>query len=300
MFEGMYVAIVTPFTASGEIDEAGLRKLVEFHVARGTDGLVPCGTTGENPTFTPEEHERVLSIVVEAAAGRLTVIGGAGSNATSKAVSLAEGAERAGCDGLLVITPFYNKPQPDGLVAHFRAVAGATSLPLVMYNVPGRTGVNMRPETVARLADVPNIVAIKEASGDVNQSSEIVASVGDRIGVLAGDDALTLPIMAVGGKGVVSVLGNVVPERMCALVRAAAAGDMTAARCEHLALYELAQAMFVESNPVPVKHVMSRLGLPAGPVRPPLAPLRPESAARLDRLIERLGLTAASSATLPA
>lgn len=291
MFEGLYVALVTPFDQKGELDEEALRRLVARHVEVGTHGLVPCGTTGENPTFSPEEHERVVRIVADEARGRLQVVAGAGSNDTKTAVRLATRAVAAGADGLLVITPFYNKPQPDGLVAHFGAVAAATDAPIMMYNVPGRTGVNMMPETVERTCAFESIVAIKEASGDVNQSSDIIRRCGDRMRVLAGDDALCLPIMAVGGRGVVSVVGNVVPDRMKALVDDALAGRFGDARRRHLELYELCQAMFVESNPAPVKHVMNALGMGVGEVRPPLAPLRETSRRLLEGVIERAQLT---------
>lgn len=295
-FEGLYVAIVTPFDAAGEIDEDGLRRLVRMHVEAGTDGLVPCGTTGENPTFSQEEHLRVIRTVVTEAAGRLQVVAGAGSNDTKKAVALARGAKEAGADGLLVITPYYNKPQPDGLVAYFGAVASATDLPVMMYNVPGRTGVNMGPDVVERLADVPTITAVKEASGSLDQISEIIRRSGDRVAVLAGDDSLALPILAVGGRGVVSVVGNVVPGRMKRLVHAALAGRYDEARREHLALLDLAYALFVESNPAPVKYALNLMGMPVGEVRPPLAPLRPDSRARVEAALAALQIEVTSTA----
>ena len=285
MFSGLYVALVTPFDASGEIDEAGLRRLVAFHVEHGTDGLVPCGTTGEYPAMTREEHLRVIGIVAGEARGRCRVVAGVGSNNTRTTVDLAAAATALGVDGLLVVTPYYNKPQPDGLVAHYAAVAAATPCPIMVYNVPSRTSLNATPETIERLCAIPSVAAVKEASGDVNQSTEILARVGGRIDVLAGDDALTLPIMAVGGTGVVSVLGNLVPDRMKALTDAMLAGDLGRARGLNLALYPLAQAMFVETNPAPIKHAMTRVGLPAGAVRPPLAPLREASVARLEAVL---------------
>lgn len=287
-FEGLYVAIVTPFDAAGEVDEDALRRLVRMHVEAGTDGLVPCGTTGENPTFDEAEHLRVVRIVVEEAGGKLQVVAGAGSNDTKKAVALARGGREAGADALLVITPFYNKPQPDGLVAHFTTVASATDLPVMMYNVPGRTGVNMTPDVVERLADVPTIQSVKEASGSLDQTSEIIRRCGDRMIVLSGDDSLTLPILSVGGRGVVSVVGNVVPARMKRLVDEALAGRYDAARREHLALLDLAGALFVESNPAPVKHALNLMGYAVGGVRPPLAALRPESRARVESALAAL------------
>jgi len=287
-FEGLYVAIVTPFDDAGEVDEEALRRLVRMHVEAGTDGLVPCGTTGENPTFDEAEHLRVVRTVVEEAAGKLQVVAGAGSNDTKKAVSLARGARDAGADALLVITPYYNKPQPDGLVAHFTTVASATELPVMMYNVPGRTGVNMTPDVVERLADVPTIRSVKEASGSLDQISEIIRRCGERMVVLSGDDSLTLPILSVGGRGVVSVVGNVVPTRMKRLVDEALAGRYDVARREHLALLDLAGALFVESNPAPAKHALNVMGVRVGGVRPPLAPLRPESRARVEAALAAL------------
>ena len=263
----------------------GLRHLVDFQLEHGTDGLVPCGTTGEYPAMTRAEHLRVIEIVAEHARGRCKVVAGVGSNNTRTTVGLAKAATELGVDGLLVVTPYYNKPQPDGLVAHYAAIGAATKAPIMVYNVPSRTSINLTPETVERLCAIPSVAAVKEASGDVNQTTEILARVGDRVDVLAGDDALTLPIMSVGGTGVVSVLGNLVPGRMKALTDAALAGDLGRARELNVQLYALAQSMFVETSPAPVKHAMARIGLPAGPVRPPLAPLREPSAAAVDRAL---------------
>ncbi len=294
MFQGLYVALVTPFHPDGSLNEASLRKLVSLHVKNGTDGLVPCGTTGENPTFSVEEHCRVIDIVVQESQGRLKVLAGAGSNSTDKAIELGRRAVELGADGLLVITPYYNKPQQDGLVAHFEAVAAACDAPIVTYNVPGRTGVNLLPQTVERLCDVPNIVGIKEASGDINQVSEIIRRCGDRMRVLSGDDTMTLPIMAVGGTGVISVAGNVVPDRMKAMVDAALEGDWEGARAGHLGLFDLCKALFIETNPVPTKYVMNRMGLDVGNVRLPLAPLREASAKHLDGIMRAYGITSVS------
>jgi 4-hydroxy-tetrahydrodipicolinate synthase len=289
MFEGLYVAIVTPFDADGRLDEAMLRRLVAFHVENGTDGLVPCGTTGENPTFSPEEHERIIRIVVEEAAGRLKVVAGAGTFSTPETVRRARRARDLGADGLLIITPYYNKPQQAGLFTHFETVAKEAGAPIMMYNVPGRTGVNLLPATVERLSRVPGIVALKEASGDLNQVSDTIARCGDRLTVLAGDDSLTLPIMAVGGRGIVSVLGNALPDRMRAMVHAALEGRWDAARAAHLALFELCQAMFVETNPAPIKYFMKAVGFDVGDVRPPLAPLQEASRKRLEALAKTHG-----------
>ncbi len=291
MFEGLYVALVTPFQVDGSLNEEMLRKLVAMHVENGTDGLVPCGTTGENPTFSFEEHCRVIEIVIDEAKGRLKVLAGAGSNSTDKAIRLGRRAAELGADGLLVITPYYNKPQQDGLVAHFEAVAAYCGAPIVAYNVPGRTGVNLIPETVERLCDIREVVGVKEASGDINQVSEIIRRCGDRMIVLSGDDPMTFPIMAIGGRGVVSVAGNVVPDQVKALVHAALKGDWEAAREWHYKLFELCQALFVETNPVPTKYVLNRLGIDVGAVRPPLARLRSGSARRLDAILKAYGLT---------
>jgi len=286
----LYVALVTPFTRDGAVDEDALRRLVSFHIEQKTEGLVPCGTTGETPTLSPEEYRRVIRAVVEEARGRLTVVAGAGSQSTDKTIELCRVSIDAGADGLLVVTPYYNKPQPDGLVAHFRRVAEAARAPIMLYNVPGRTGVNMRPETVERLMPVSNIIAIKEASGDVSQSSEILARCGDRFTVLSGDDALTLPILAVGGMGSVSVTGNLVPDRAGDLIRAALAGDYARARALHLELYALNQILFVETSPAPIKYAMGAIGRPVGPVRLPLSELREDSRRKIDGVLATLGL----------
>jgi 4-hydroxy-tetrahydrodipicolinate synthase len=217
-------------------------------------------------------------------------VAGAGAQSTDKTIELARFCVDAGCDGLLIVTPYYNKPQPDGLVAHFTRVAQAVGAPIMLYNVPGRTGVNMRPETVARLSSVKNIVAIKEASGDVNQSSEILARCGDRFTVLAGDDALTLPILAVGGRGTVSVAGNLVPDRLGALIRSALSGDYASARRQHLELYDLCQVLFVETSPAPAKYAMQAIGMPVGPVRLPLSEVREDSRRKIDGVLEACGL----------
>jgi len=272
-FRGCYVAIVTPFKADGSLDEEGLRSNIEFLVSNGVAGVVPCGTTGESATLSWEEHTRVVDITIEQVKGRVQVIAGAGSNNTSEAIEAARHAAESGADAVLTITPYYNKPSQEGLFRHFSAIAAAVNIPMVLYNVPGRTGVNMLPETVERLSVIPQVAAVKEASGNVMQISEIHRLCGDRITVLSGDDALTLPILACGGTGVISVTGNIVPAKMCKMVDLYLKGDHVGALKLHEELLPLSQIVFIESNPVPVKVCMADMGLAAGPVRLPLAPM---------------------------
>ena len=272
-FRGCYVAIVTPFKADGGLDEAGLRSNIDFLLANGVAGIVPCGTTGESATLSWYEHMRVVDITIEQVKGRVQVIAGAGSNNTGEAIEAALHAKKSGADAVLSITPYYNKPSQEGLFRHFSAVAKAADIPMVVYNVPGRTGVNMLPETVARLCDVPQVAAVKEASGNVTQISEIHRLCGDRIAVLSGDDGLTLPILACGGKGVISVIANVVPAKMSEMIDRYLKGDHAAALKLHEELLPLSQIVFIESSPVPVKECMREMGLAAGPVRLPLAPM---------------------------
>ncbi|MCX5737052.1 MAG: 4-hydroxy-tetrahydrodipicolinate synthase [Proteobacteria bacterium] len=291
MFAGLYVALVTPFTRSGELNETKLRELVRFHAAAGTDGLVPCGTTGEGPALRGwEERERILRIVVEETRGKMKVIAGVGTNSTAETIRNVQRLEPLGVDGALVITPYYNKPTPAGLEAHFRAVAAASPVPLVLYNVPGRTGVNLLPETIAALADVPRIVAVKEASGNLVQASWIHRRCGERIAVLCGEDALTYPMLCLGATGVISVLGNVVPGDMLAMIAAHRAGDARTARDLHLRLLPLAEALFLETNPMPVKAALNQLGFEVGDPRLPLVPMRAELAVRLGRELEAYGV----------
>ena len=272
-FRGCYVAIVTPFKADGSLDEEGLRSNIEFLVSNGVAGVVPCGTTGESATLSWEEHTRVVDVTIEQVKGRVQVIAGAGSNNTSEAVEAARHAKERGADAVLTITPYYNKPSQEGLFRHFSAIAAAVDIPMVLYNVPGRTGVNMLPETVERLSRLPQAAAVKEASGNITQISEIHRLCGDRITVLSGDDGLTLPILACGGTGVISVTGNIVPAKMSKMVDLYLKGDHAGALKLHEELLPLSQIVFIESNPVPVKTCMAEMGLAAGPVRLPLAPM---------------------------
>ncbi len=290
MFEGSFVAIVTPLK-NGKVDEAGFRDLLEFHIAGGTNGIVPCGTTGESATLDNDEHHQVISIAVEVCKGKVPVLAGTGSNSTREAIELTQHAQKAGADGSLLITPYYNKPSQEGLYEHFKAVAKETDLPIFLYNVPGRTSVNMLPPTVARLAkDVKNIVGIKEASGSLSQISEVIDQCGDGFTVLSGDDALLWPILAIGGKGVISVSANVVPEKMAALCAQAADRKMDEARALHYELMELNNAMFIETNPVPVKTALSLMGKISAELRPPLANLTSEHLQQLKNVLKKYSL----------
>jgi len=288
--QGSFVALVTPMKG-GRVDDRALADLVEWHVKSGTRGLVPCGTTGESPTLSHEEHRAVVDRVVEKAEGRIPVVAGSGSNSTDEAVSLTKHAVKAGAQGVLVITPYYNKPTQDGLYAHFAKVAEAAGdLPVVLYNVPSRTSVDLLPPTVEKLCrNVPNVVAIKEATGNVDRASELLDRIPDLI-VLSGDDSLTLPIMAVGGAGVVSVLANIVPAETQALCAAAAKGDLAEARRLHKRLYPLARSLFVETNPIPVKYALARIGRISPEIRLPLTPLTPAGREKLDPVLDALGL----------
>ena len=272
MFHGAIVATVTPFR-NGKVDAAGLRRLVEFQIRNGTDGIVPCGTTGESATLAYEEHERVIDLVIEAADGRVPVIAGTGSNNTKEAIALTRYARKAGADAALVITPYYNKPTQKGLIAHFTAVAEAVDIPIILYNVPGRTGVNMTAETVARLAEVKNIVGVKEASGNLAQICDILHMTPKTFCVLSGDDGLYFPMLALGAKGVISVVSNVAPKEMADLYDAFALGELALARDIHFRLWPLMQALFIETNPIPAKTALAMMGKIREEFRLPLCPM---------------------------
>ncbi|BCG49171.1 4-hydroxy-tetrahydrodipicolinate synthase [Citrifermentans bremense] len=289
MFQGSIVAIVTPFI-NGAVDEEKLRELVEFQIENGTDAIVPCGTTGESSTLSYVEHDRVIQVVVEQVNKRVPVIAGTGSNSTHEAIEITQHAKELGADGALLVTPYYNKPSQEGLFRHYKAVADAVALPQILYNVPGRTGVNLLPETVARLSVHPNIVAIKEATGSLQQASEVLALCGDKLDVLSGDDFITLPIMAAGGKGVISVTANIMPKEVSSLVDAFNAGNMEEARRLHLYLLKISNAMFIESNPVPVKAAVSLMGKCSSEVRLPLAPLMEANLAKLTAIMKEYKL----------
>jgi len=289
MFQGSMVALVTPFK-DGRVDEPTLRELVEFQIKNGTDVLVPCGTTGESPTLTHDEHRRIIELTVEAANGRIAVVAGTGSNSTTEAIDLTRYAKQAGADGALLVLPYYNKPTQAGLIAHCRAVADAADLPLILYNIPGRTGVNMLPETLAALADHPYIVGMKEATGNLEQMTHDIILCGDKLSFLSGDDTLTLPLLAVGGRGVISVVANIVPRDVSDLVRAFLNGDWNRAREIHLKLFPLCQAMFYETNPIPVKTAMALLGMVSGELRLPLWPMSEMNLTKLKAAMRAYGL----------
>ncbi len=289
MFSGSLVAIVTPFKR-GKLDERALGELIEWQITSGTHGIVPCGTTGESATLTHAEHERVVAFTVEVVRGRVPVVAGTGSNSTEEAIALTKHAKAAGVDGALLITPYYNKPTQEGLFLHYKAIAEAVDLPLVLYNIPGRTGVNMMPTTIARLTACRTIVAVKEGSGAVQQASEIIQLCGDRLAVLAGDDALTLPVMAVGGKGVITVTANVLPGEMAELVNAFLSGRLEAARAMHYRLYPLFMALFYETNPIPVKEALHMMGKIESDIRLPLCPMGQDNKEKLLRVMKAAGL----------
>ena len=289
MFEGIFTALITPFRG-GSVDESALRELVERQVAAGLDGLVPCGSTGESATLSHAEHCRVVELTVEAAKGRVQVIAGTGSNNTEESIELTAHAKRAGADGALLISPYYNKPTQDGLVAHYAEIAHRTDFPLLAYNIPGRTASNILPSTMARLAEIEHVVGVKEACGDIVQISEAVAACPPEFSVLSGDDAMTLPLMAVGGRGLIATSSNVAPAQMVALVRAAAAGDFNRARALHYELLPLFDVLFCETNPIPVKTAVAMLGLCDDELRLPLTPLTAANRERLQGVLKELGI----------
>jgi len=289
VFQGSLVAMVTPFR-DGRVDEAKLKELVEFHIKGGTDALVPCGTTGESPTLDHDEHKRVIDVVIQAANKRIPVVAGTGSNSTAEAVSLTKHAKAAGADGALIVLPYYNKPTQKGLIEHCRAIADAVALPLILYNIPGRTGVNMLPETVAQLAEHPNIVGMKEATGDIVQMTHDIVLCGDKLSFLSGDDTLTLPLMSVGGRGVISVVANIVPKDVADMTHAFLNGDWKRARELHLRLFPLCQAMFYETNPIPVKTAMGMMGMIKEEFRLPLCPMAEANRKKLEAALRTYGL----------
>jgi 4-hydroxy-tetrahydrodipicolinate synthase len=283
------VALITPFR-NGKVDEQALCDLIEWQIASGTHGLVPCGTTGESATLTYEEHNRVIEVTVEAARRRVPVIAGTGSNSTDEAIVLTRHAKEVGADAALLISPYYNKPTQEGLYQHHKAVAEAVDLPQILYNIPGRTAVNMTPQTVARLAKLRNIVGIKEGAGSLQQVSEIVSLCGDGLTVLSGDHALTLPMLAVGAKGVITVTANIAPAEMAAMVEAWENGDAAKARALHYKLYPLFQVLFVETNPIPVKHAVALMGKAVAEFRLPLCPMAQDNLDKLAQVMKEYGL----------
>ena len=290
---GCGTALVTPFTASGAVDEAVVRRLARRQMDGGVHFLVPCGTTGESPTLSHAEKVRVVELVVDETSGAVPVLAGAGGYDTRAAIDLVRDLGRAGATGILSVTPYYNKPTPEGLFRHYGAIADATDLPIVLYNVPGRTACNITPATLLRLVEIANVVGVKEASGDLGQICEICRTVPDDFCVLSGDDAFTLAVMALGGTGVISVTSNEAPDAMAALVDQAAAGDFTAARATHERLLPLMQVNFIESNPIPVKAAMAELGLLDLHYRLPMAPPAPAARTRISEVLAATGLSRA-------
>jgi 4-hydroxy-tetrahydrodipicolinate synthase len=298
LWTGCGTALVTPFTRDGALDEAGVRRLARRQIDAGVHFLVPCGTTGESPTLTDDERARVVEIVVAEAAGRVPVLAGAGGYDTREVIASAQRYKRIGADGILSVTPYYNKPTQEGLFLHYSAIAGQVGLPIVVYNVPGRTGCNVEPATIVRLSQVPNIVGVKEASGNVAQMCEIRRAVSDDFLVLSGDDALTLPLLAVGGHGIISVIGNEAPSQMARMVELAEQNDFAAARAIHAQLMPLMTANFVESNPIPVKAAMAAMGLLEEVYRLPLAPPSEGSRRRIAQALAASRILEATSAAV--
>jgi 4-hydroxy-tetrahydrodipicolinate synthase len=289
-FQGSIVALVTPFR-HGKVDEAKLGELVGFHVQHGTNGIVACGTTGESPTLSHDEQARVVEVAIQAASGRVPVIAGTGTNSTAETVALTRHAERAGAQAALVVNPYYNKPTQDGLYRHFRTVAEAVSIPIFVYNIQSRTAVNVETDTLARLArDCRNIVGVKEASGSLDQMSQVVAACGPDFIVLSGDDNLTLPLMAVGGRGVISVIANLVPRDVADMTHAALDGDWKRARELHYKLFPLARAAFLETNPIPIKEAMAMVGMIEPEFRLPMCRISDANREKLRAVLRQYGL----------
>ena len=289
---GCGTALVTPFQPDRSLDEKALRRLVQSQLAGKIDFLIPCGTTGESPVLGATEHLRVVEIALEEAAGRVPVLAGAGGNNTGHVREQIRSLERLGVDGVLSVSPYYNKPTQEGIYQHYRTLAESTSLPILVYNVPGRTGSNVEPRTLARLAEIPNILGVKEASGGVAQADEILRLVPERFRVLSGDDSLTLPLMALGACGLVSVVSNVAPREMTELVTLCRTGDFAAARRQHRRLSPLMQVLFIETNPIPVKAALAAMGLIHPVYRLPLVPLQPENRAKVEKVLQELGMLA--------
>ncbi len=289
MFEGVLTALVTPFR-DGAVDERALQELVEVQIAAGVDGLVPCGSTGEAATLSHDEHRRVIEVVAAATRGRVAVVAGTGSNSTQEAVELTQHAKEAGADGALLISPYYNKPTPDGIFEHYSTVAREASLPLVAYNIPGRTCSNMLPETMARLAEIEQVVGVKEACGDLHQMAQTKAATPDDFALLAGDDWATLPVLALGGQGVICTCSNLVPADMVEMVRAFRAGDLPRAQETYFRLLPLMDLLFCETNPIPIKTALAMRGAIQEGVRLPLTPITTSNRERLQVALKEFGL----------
>ncbi len=292
MFRGAIVAIVTPFR-NGKIDEEALRSLIEVQIENGTDGIVPCGTTGESATLSHEEHDRVIEITIDAVQKRVPVIAGTGSNSTAEALRLTKHAYEAGADGVLMVCPYYNKPTQEGMFLHFQLIAEQVPIPIILYNIPGRTGINLLPETVQRLSRVPNIAGIKEASGSLKQIMDVIQLCDRDFDVLSGDDGIALPVLALGGGGVISVASNVIPADMAGMIDAFQAGNLTAAQDLHYKMLPLIDALFIETNPIPVKAALSLMGKIDYELRLPLCKMSAANDAKLKKALSDYGLLAA-------
>ena len=290
MFEGSFVALVTPFKDDESLDEAKLKELIEFQIDGGTHGIVPCGTTGESPSLSEEEHDRVIEITVDTVNGRVPIIAGTGSNSTTRTLRATEHAKAAGADAALIVTPYYNKPNQQGLHAHYMKIADSVDIPIIIYNVPGRCGTDILSDTVARLAEHPNIVGLKEATGELKRASELVSMCPDDFVVLSGDDINTLPILSVGGKGVISVVANVDPADIAETCNAFKAGNIELARKLHYKTMQLAVDLFIETNPIPAKTALMMMGKLNGKLRLPLAPLTPANEETLRQTLKDAGL----------
>jgi 4-hydroxy-tetrahydrodipicolinate synthase len=289
MFGGAIVAIVTPFS-KGKVDEQALRKLIEEQIVAGTDGIAPCGTTGESTTLSHEEHDRVIEITIDAVRKRIPVIAGTGSNSTAEALRLTRHAWEAGADGALLVCPYYNRPTQEGLYQHYRTIAEEVPIPIIIYNIPGRTGTNLLPETLARLAEIKNIVGVKEASGSLKQMSDVIQLCGSDFDTLSGDDIFTLPLLAIGGKGVISVVSNVVPADMAEMVDLFAAGDLEQARALHYRMAPLIDVLFIETNPIPVKAALAMMGKIEYELRLPLCRMSEKNEGTLKKVMQDYGL----------
>jgi 4-hydroxy-tetrahydrodipicolinate synthase len=290
MFQGVYTALITPFGQDGSVDETALRRIVNAQIEAGITGLVPMGTTGESPTVTHEENLRVIEVVLDEAAGRVPIIAGTGSNSTEEAIGMTRRAKELGASASLQVSPYYNKPSQEGLFRHFTTIADAVDLPMVVYNIPGRTGTNIETETLVRMSAHPNVVAVKEASGSVKQMMEVLAAVPESFDVLSGDDNLAFPLTMLGGRGVISVVSNLIPGRMVELITRALHGEVSAARKIHFELLPLFRAAFVDTNPIPIKYMMHRAGLCEERYRLPMVPLSDSHRQEVDRIIARLGV----------
>jgi len=289
-FKGLFTALITPFKENGELDEEGFKKNIDFQIENSVDGIVPVGTTGESATLGGQEHKRVVEIAIDQANGRVPVIAGTGSNNTTEAISYTQHAKDAGADAALMISPYYNKPTQEGVYQHYKKVAETVDIPIILYTVPSRTMVNIEPETTKRLAEIPNIVGIKDASGNLNQVSKEILSCGENFHVISGDDSLNLPIIALGGKGAISVASNVAPKITSEFIHAALDGNLQRARELHYQLYPLFKILFIETNPAPAKAALSLMGMPAGNPRLPLVPVTEESRERIRKVLEDMKL----------